>query len=1812
MAFPEEAVYGTLDQSALPQQQRQWDGRDDTSSAPQTPTSNDDDYQDLVHIASRDDEGNPCAEIEVTRTIAIKRSTSMVDQHLHSRRSTSHEELSPHIDTATNNEHPPGVVSFVKDAPPPLPSSPTKSSPLPPQLPLSPSANSIGTDFSATDIEHKLEHEANTVKHWLVKVKSDRDRYKHERNILQAKVDVANEQRTQEVNKVQTELEALKEKADEQITILLEDLHSSKVQLQELTKAGGGANEEMKQQLDMIKAKLTLAEEALDKEKSSSSTREATKVEEARQAQFEQFKVQITELEDKFKVDLAEVRVQKQMEVQSLQAELGTAKGVQEHLACQVEEREEELKNVKGAFDALSKEHEECPTVLAMEEAVQTVRDEMKEAMERVEAEKEGLAGQLEAKHMELVQVKGEYTNEHDRMKEQLANLTNLVDTKTTDLTKSHEMTTSLQRELCASKMETTMAMETMTALSEENFKLKQEAEAMSQTRLQYEQREQERKAEVLRLHAKLEEIHSLVPSPSQDSSKDGNTAVVKAEGVCATVPDLDDGAETTCLVAVDNVHELEDTRKKLKIVEVERDIIKAQMEDMKKFPPFTTSSPKTKSDQIVADLEEKLKKAEKLYVDVAVENSELKAKLGSPKNEKTGESTSNDESLASELKSIKAAILIKNAEIATLKRKVSLKENEQKPPMENTNDTVEEATKLKDGVIWEIANLLDDKQQLPVTVANESTEIAADVPAGIILGNDIDDIKQEHRVEVKLLMEKHASLKTQIQLLTKQKEQIASAYECEQTCCAELESSLQDMVALLEDERSMHSGKMNELKVIKHKFSKLKKKRVPVDAAYKASLKLLEQLERKKTASQTNGEIEKVMKAAIDLINSLTLVVEKENSSDLSPASPEDSLPDDKHTKALSEACEKLELGVMSIKMQLSTKTAEYDELLKSKTDDDAMHQEAVAVLKQQLAEFSESAATFEETVATYKNRICEAEEKNASLQEQLSVLEEESLPQPDGKELASVIQLEVAQQEKNALKQQLKDAETKYQALEEEKIELVGEVTRAKESNETTQQEKESLDQQLQHAGMRVDELLGLIQEMRDAQSLNGDAKKAYEEKHDELQDLAQKYESLQIENEKLIDEVQAKEILEEALAEFEQTLTVTCESHEKALREKQEECKGLNEQLDRVTMELADFKDSCRPEKELDSSKEIALLGKVRKELSAARLSNDKKGEIASEHELDEHLRNLDKNLLAEAIKQEVMQHENDSLKQQIQDVETKCQALEEEKNKLVGEVNRAKESFEQVIAEFEEELNGTCASEQALSEKQEECKELIEQLGRLKEELSDSKETSLQEITRLTDMTSTDKASLEELQKESQRNEKLLEELREELADSEESERTLQDVVALHEASIEALKKELDTATTKVAELPKLIHQVEAFKSESQGKIDEVTKELEDTKKALKESVEVCMQQRSEIAQKDALARENKSLAEKLQLLSKAKLDLESEAANHDQAISMIEHELKTTRSEITLKNRQIQIAQEEKQKAKHQLDMAMKSMEEVFGSLQEQGRAMESEKAMDRAKYEKDVQLQRQEVEALQKKHSAAMSDLDSLSELISNLKASLESEKENSKVLLAQFNESEENRKAQTKQKAELEEELAATMQSVDALTEQISCLEADLAVALTEEEERELKETLSSQEQELTELRAKIDSIETSRKNLQDEFQSSIHKKEEESTKLRIILQEARDKLSRLHAENEKLRNENSDAVNSMSEMLNDAVRGRAEVEMSLQESIHLLEQQKRMDIKKNSQMSKMEHEVQILQTKERYQETLIASLKNQIKRGM
>jgi hypothetical protein len=68
---------------------------------------------------------------------------------------------------------------------------------------------------------------------------------------------------------------------------------------------------------------------------------------------------------------------------------------------------------------------------------------------------------------------------------------------------------------------------------------------------------------------------------------------------------------------------------------------------------------------------------------------------------------------------------------------------------------------------------------------------------------------------------------------------------------------------------------------------------------------------------------------------------------------------------------------------------------------------------------------------------------------------------------------------------------------------------------------------------------------------------------------------------------------------------------------------------------------------------------------------------------------------------------------------------------------------------------------------------------------------------------------------------------------------------------------------------------------------------------------------------------------------------------------------------------------------------------------------------------------------------------------------------------------------------------------------------------------------------------------------------------------------------------------------------------MLNDAVRGRASSDASLQESLQLLEQQKRIDIKRKGEISKLEQTVEILKSKERYLESYVVSLKKQNRRG-
>ena len=97
----------------------------------------------------------------------------------------------------------------------------------------------------------------------------------------------------------------------------------------------------------------------------------------------------------------------------------------------------------------------------------------------------------------------------------------------------------------------------------------------------------------------------------------------------------------------------------------------------------------------------------------------------------------------------------------------------------------------------------------------------------------------------------------------------------------------------------------------------------------------------------------------------------------------------------------------------------------------------------------------------------------------------------------------------------------------------------------------------------------------------------------------------------------------------------------------------------------------------------------------------------------------------------------------------------------------------------------------------------------------------------------------------------------------------------------------------------------------------------------------------------------------------------------------------------------------------------------------------------------------------------------------------------------------------------------------------------------------------------------------------------------------------------EAKDKLGQLWDENSELKNGNTESMQSLQQMMNDAISSRASTEASLQESLQLLEQQKRIDIKRKDEISKLEQTVEILKSKERYLESYVASLKKQIRRG-
>jgi hypothetical protein len=334
-----------------------------------------------------------------------------------------------------------------------------------------------------------------------------------------------------------------------------------------------------------------------------------------------------------------------------------------------------------------------------------------------------------------------------------------------------------------------------------------------------------------------------------------------------------------------------------------------------------------------ICDLKTKLAKAEEAYIKVEVE-----------KCEKVGAIVQERDVLATQVKTLKANLLIKKIGFAKSptaaaeieKQVLQLQEDNERLSSElkslrvNTSGAFQTEDEKEEEIV---ESLREEIEALSTQVAAlNAAKAAPDVEsAAVQFGKDMDAMKDEHRVEVKLLKQEHsrniATLKTEAKILEKEKDEIIDAYEAERASNTSLETSLEEIVDLLEAERAIHAEKAKEHKIIKKKFSHMRKKRVPIDAAYNASLQLVKHLE--------------------DKIDGLTVEEPsvKSPAHNMSPKDREelDSLRD--MNKALMETCSALKDKSKNLTRELVDSTKAFEETI-------ASYESVIAKVKSALTE--------------------------------------------------------------------------------------------------------------------------------------------------------------------------------------------------------------------------------------------------------------------------------------------------------------------------------------------------------------------------------------------------------------------------------------------------------------------------------------------------------------------------------------------------------------------------------------------------------------------------------------------------------------------------------------------------------------------------------------------------------------------------------------------------------------------------------------------------------------------------------------------
>jgi chromosome segregation ATPase len=921
------------------------------------------------------------------------------------------------------------------------------------------------------------------------------------------------------------------------------------------------------------------------------------------------------------------------------------------------------------------------------------------------------------------------------------------------------------------------------------------------------------------------------------------------------------------------------------------------------------------------------------------------------------------------------------------------------------------------------------DNLKAELTTLKATVDCPDDASAAAKLGEDISNLKLEHSVEVKLLKKDHAITKTKVKLLKNELQKIGSeqreminAYDAEREHSAELTSSLEEMVTLLENERVVHKDQVDALRTkldgLKIKFNRLKKKRVPIDAAYKASRMLLDSYEAsgstpekrviiKSNDESSKSEIEEI-KVALSEKEAEIKMLQEELQLAKSKSAELETLLGHQNDDSIKAALIEKQAEIEALRADLKSAKSLYDELSQTYSDDmKATREELTQEMSRLHQAHSDSMQAYLEAGSKYEADIAKVNAETANkVAEIASLTEQLAEAKAELEEVKSHVESHVKDEESISKLQhqireeiQLKEASLERVHVLEDQLNTVNSHLIAK------VEEVHCLTQQLDETKVGLDELESQLEIHVEQDGLTIQSLEQRVNDERQLREATvMKMNSMNA----VIDELKSKLAASESSlknmdAKYTGELKHSITTHDKMqeqLKASQSEVEELNVKLDYCEGKLASA--------QREQSQLVIEATERQEELKSARDEIDELNKTLAHYQekltqLQTECNQLKQSNDIATCSQREYQGEAEKYLEEIELLKKQMTAAEI-KSKLIlkEEVDRLKAEFNDVITAFEKELVDTCESN-------------ANEVNKLQQRLTESKETIALFEIQIAELKCQHKEINDQLD-EKMAVEVDLATARKQLLEAESTQKALTKLQEQHDSLMESF----DEIKQINIDLAKTLEETEASKHELKSKLHDTLLSVDSNLKAfnnlrvdhdfLQKECEVLRGDSSSLhALVSSLTREKEDLmneidkqAEQCRTISDIKSSLEQEVEKYKDRQSSLEQLLSNLRDELedkkenieslkssnSSKQQQIVTLQEQSKTAnghldemvtycdklksdfattsaslRREIDEQAVSMKDVINALKNQLLASENEKEENRKMYESDIELQ---------------------------------------------------------------------------------------------------------------------------------------------------------------------------------------------------------------------------------------------------------